>query len=110
MSSVRAGAESKIFSKLHEALQRYARKNNGQLPTDLSQLTAYLDSPIQDDILQRYEILPATNLVKELRGYGDWVITQKAPVNEKLDLRRASGLTRGGLAGSSVTNRWVLIR
>ena len=39
--------------------------------------------------------LPATNLIKGLQGYGDWVITQKVPVNKELDVRFASGLTRG---------------
>jgi hypothetical protein len=59
--------------------------------------------------MQRYEILPATNLIKELQGYGDWVITQKVPVNKELDVRFASGLTRGGMADCRVTNRWILV-
>jgi RNA polymerase sigma factor (sigma-70 family) len=107
MSTVRANAESRFMNKLHAAFRQYARSNNGQLPTDLSQLKTYLDSPIDDAILQRYEIAAATNLVRELQAHGDWVITQKAPVNEALDMRQALGLDTGGKADSRVTNRWM---
>jgi len=109
MSNVRANAELKILDRLSGALRRYARNNNGQLPTDLSQLSSYLDSPIDDSILQRYEIVPATDLVTNLRGDGDWVITQKAPVNEEWDTRFAQGLNGGRMADSRVTNRWILV-
>ena len=107
MSTVRAIAESRIMNKLHAAFQQYARASNGQLPTDLSQLKSYLDSPIADAILQRYEIVAATNLVRELQTHGDWVITQKAPVNEALDVRQALGLDTGAMADCRVTNRWT---
>jgi hypothetical protein len=109
MSSLRANAETRIMDRLMAAFLRFSQSHNGQLPTDLAQLTSYLDSPLADAILQRYEILPATNLVSELQGFGDWVITQKAPVNEKLDVRFANGLTGGTMADSRVTNRWVLV-
>ena len=109
MSTVRANAESRILNKLHAAFRQYARDNNGQHATDLSQLESYLDSPIDDAILQRYEIVAATNLVRELQTYGDWVITQKAPVNEALDGRQAFGLNKGGMADSRVTNRWMSV-
>ncbi len=109
MSTVRANAESLILGRLSRALRTYARNNNGQLPTDLSQLSSYLDSPIDDTILQRYELLPATDLVTNLQGDGDWVITQKAPVNADLDVRIASGLNSGRMADSRVTNRWILV-
>jgi RNA polymerase sigma factor (sigma-70 family) len=107
MSMVRANAQGRIMQKLQAAFRQYARSNNGQRPTDLSQLNSYLDSPIGDAILQRYEIVAATNLVRELQRFGDWVITQKAPVNEELDVRFAFGLDTGDQADSRVTNRWI---
>ena len=107
MSTVRANAEGRVMKKLHAAFRQYARDNNGQLATDLSQLKPYLDSPIDDAILQRYEIVAATNLVSELQTHGDWVITQKAPVNEALDVRQALGLDTGGKADCRITNRWI---
>ena len=107
---LRANAENQVFDTLWPALRKYAQDNNGQFPTDLSQLKPYFKSPIDDAILQRYAILPASNLVSELRPGGDWVITQKAPVNPALDLRDAYGLTESRMADERVTNRWTLIR
>ena len=108
--TLRANAEMRVFGTLSSALRKYAQENNGQFPTDLSQLKPYFKSPIDDAILQRYEILPASNLVSELQPGGDWVITQKAPVNAALDLRSAIGLTGSRMADETVTNRWTLIR
>jgi len=110
MSDVRSVAEH-IFAdfKLHPALQQYAKDNNGQFPTDPSQLRPYFDSPIYDIILERYTILPASSLVSELRPGGDWVFTQKAPVNEAHDWRTATSLTGTKQATPYATNRWVLI-
>jgi len=108
--TLRANAELRVFDRFSFALRKYAQDNNGQFPTDLSQLKPYFKSPIDDAILQRYEILPASNLVSELQPGGDWVITQKAPVNAALDLRSAIGLTASRMADETVTNRWTLIR
>ena len=94
---------------LRSALQQYAKDNSGQFPTDLSQLKPYFDSPIYDGILERYTILSASSLVSELRPGGDWVITQKAPVNEEQDWRTATSLTGTKQATTRDTNRWVLL-
>lgn len=107
---LRANAEHQVLATLGLALRKYARDNNGQFPTDLSELKPYFKSPIDDAVLQRYEILPASSLVSELQPGGDWVITQKAPVNPALDLREAMDLTGGRMADERVTNRWTLVR
>ncbi|MGA3145664.1 MAG: sigma-70 family RNA polymerase sigma factor [Verrucomicrobiota bacterium] len=106
---LRANAEDRVFEMLGVALRKYARDNNGQFPNDLSELKPYFESPIDDVILQRYEILPASSLVSELQPGGDWVITQKAPVNPALDLREAMDLNGGRNADERVTNRWTLV-
>ena len=106
---LRANAEHRVFEMLGVALRKYARDNNGQFPNDLSELKPYFESPIDDVILQRYEILPASSLVSELQPGGDWVITQKAPVNPALDLREAMDLNGGRNADERVTNRWTLV-
>jgi RNA polymerase sigma factor (sigma-70 family) len=108
LSNVRANAEARAMDRIVAALRRYMTDNGGQITTDLSQLTPYLDPVIDPSILQRYEMAPSTQLVSELQGYGDWVITQKAPVNEALDARFASGLKAGGMADSRDTNRWIV--
>jgi RNA polymerase sigma factor (sigma-70 family) len=104
---LRANAEALFQQVLFRALRQYGRDNNGQFPTDLSQLKAWLKSPIDDTILQRYEIVPASSLVSELQPGGDWVITQKAPVDPEYDVRTAIGLTDMRHANGDVANRWV---
>ncbi len=109
MSILRANAELRVIDRFVGALRRYKKDNNGQFPTEVAQLKPYLDPPVDDAILDRYVILPATNLVPELRCDGDWVITERAPVNEALDHRSAFGLSTGRGAGPEVTNRWELL-
>jgi type II secretory pathway pseudopilin PulG len=109
MRIVRINAEQPFRSMLERALRQYAKENAGQFPTDLSQLKPYFKSPIDDAILQRYEIVSTSRLVSELQPGGDWAITQKAPVNQELDIRVAIGLTNSLRADERVTNRWVLV-
>jgi RNA polymerase sigma factor (sigma-70 family) len=109
MSVVRANAQGSTLSSLDKALQRYGKSNDGQFPQDLSQLKPYFDPPINDEVLGRYTILPASNLVSEMRPGGDWVITEKAPINEVLDMRNAIGLKNWKMANQRVPNRWVLV-
>ena len=107
---LRNDAEQHVLSQLDSALRKFAQDNNGRFPTDLSQLTPYLKTPIDDATLQRYEIVPASSLIPELQPGGDWAITQKAPVDPALDMREAVGLTgEMGMADERVTNRWTLI-
>jgi hypothetical protein len=110
MSNVRANAEIHVLDILGGALRQYAQANNGQFPRELSQLSPYFSSPIDTAILNRYEIVRADSLVNDLRVGEDWVITQKAPVDEAWDARQTIGMTNGGMADSTVTNRWVRTR
>ena len=92
MSRLRFDGDREFARRAFPALQQYAQVNNGQFPTDLSQLKPYFESPIDDAILQRYEIVPTKSLVSSLAQLGgDWLITEKAPVNKRLDLRTAIG-------------------
>jgi hypothetical protein len=75
---------------LQKALNGYMRSNSGQMPTDLAQLQSYFDSPVDDAILQRWEIVPAAT-VKSLGMGGDVIITQKAPVDDVFDTRYGIG-------------------
>jgi RNA polymerase sigma factor (sigma-70 family) len=107
MSTVRANAELRVLDIMHGALRQYSQANNGQFPHELSQLSPYFRSPVDDAILDRYEIVRADSLVSELQRGEDWVITQKAPVDEVWDKRLTIGMTNGGMADCRVTNRWV---
>lgn len=108
MSVVRANAEGPTQHNLAAALRQFANANGGQFPTELSQLTPYLNPLLDDQILGRYTILPASSLVSELALDGEkWVITEQAPVNAADDIRNAFGLTGVKSANQSVPNRWV---
>ena len=62
------------------ALEKYMQANNGQFPTELSQLQPYYKSPMDEEILRRYEIVPSKTL-PDSHMDDDWVITTKAPVD-----------------------------
>jgi RNA polymerase sigma factor (sigma-70 family) len=90
LSTLRSAGENKVGSMLQKALTGYMRGNSGQMPTDLGQLQPYFDSPVEDAILQRWEIAPAAT-VKSLGLGGDVIITQKAPVDDVFDTRYGIG-------------------
>src|SRR5204863_2231902 len=97
--------EQKFVPMAFKALKQYAQANNGQFPTEISALEPYFAAPIDDAILQRWEIVPAKSLVQFLaEAGGDWVITQKAPVNKQFDTREAIGLT--SFRGTAAEGRW----
>jgi RNA polymerase sigma factor (sigma-70 family) len=108
-SNARGGADGEVFDKLFGALRKYGAANGGQFPTDLSQLAPYLASPIDPAILQRFEIVPTSSLIPELRPAGEWAITQVAAPDPVLDSRDAYGLTDGGHADERISNRWTYV-
>ncbi len=104
MTRLRDSADAEFAPRAFAALQQYARVNNGQFPTDLAQLNPYFESSIDNAILQRFEIVPTKSLVSSLAELGgDWLITQKAPVNTE-DARLAISLTGFRLLQQS--GRW----
>jgi RNA polymerase sigma factor (sigma-70 family) len=112
IAHVRAAVElTKITPALYSALKEYVKVNNGQFPTGLSQMKLYFDSPIDDAILQRWEIIPVTSvsplIVKSgVDMGGAWVITQKGPVNAEWDARVLIGTTN--YLASLEPNRWSI--
>jgi hypothetical protein len=110
LANLRSTGEFKcITSMLNPALTQYAQANNGQFPTDIAQLKPYFPSPVEDAILERWEIAP-TNTVKT-GDFGDPIITQKKAVDEDFDLRYAVGL-KGFASGGVDTaghNAWGVV-
>ncbi|MDB6108522.1 MAG: hypothetical protein JWR69_272 [Pedosphaera sp.] len=105
MSNLRDYGETEFASMALKALKQYAKANHGQFPTEVSQLQTYFESAIDAAILQRYEVVPAKSLAESLADTGgDWLITQKAPVNKVWDLRVAIGLTHW--KGTLGAGRW----
>jgi RNA polymerase sigma factor (sigma-70 family) len=90
LAVLRAAGESKFVSILKPALDQYLQANNKQFPTDLAQLQQYFPAPVDDAIIQEWEIAPALT-VKSLGMGGDVIITQKAPVDDVFDTRFGIG-------------------
>ena len=98
MSSARGSAQNQFaMGLLYPALREFSKNNNGQFPTDLSQLAPYFKSPVDNSVLQDWTILPGSSLPSALRSDEAWVITQKAPVNPQWDQRMVIGLKSGHL-------------
>jgi len=105
MVANRANAEQKFGQMAFKALKEYASANNNQFPTDLEELGPYLKPPADPVWFDRYQIVPASSLPKSLRENGEeWMISQKAPVNERYDARVAIGLA--GQRGTFEEGRW----
>ena len=93
-SRVRARLDLQFAGTLFNALKQFGQANNGQFPTDLSQLQPYFTAPVDPAMLARFEIVPANSLCAYLAELGgNSLITEKAPINEKLDPRCAIGMT-----------------
>lgn len=91
MSRLRNAAEGKVSKLLQTALNQYLRANHSQLPTNLAQLRPHFELPVDDAILQRWEIAPAER-VPNVRLGGDWIVTQKGPpADEEYDQRLVFG-------------------
>jgi len=59
LSLLRTLAKSKAAPSLSEALQGYLSANNGDVPTSIAQLKPFAPAPLDDAILDRYELVLA---------------------------------------------------
>lgn len=98
LASLRSIAESKFAEMFQQASRKYSTANNGQEFTDLAQLQPYFDSPVDDAILQRWQLEPA-KAETAFQVQGDWLITQKAPVDDVFDSRYVIGQQSTGVDG-----------
>lgn len=90
LASLRGIAESTFAGMLHTALGKYMQANNQQFPTDLSQLQPFFTSPVDPDILDRWEITsPST--VPNVGVGSQGIITEKAAVDDIFDGRNVVG-------------------
>lgn len=90
LANLRRTAENDFALILKDGLSKYMKDSNGQFPTDLSQLQSYFTTHVDGAMLSRWEIVPQSALPNNQMG-GDWVITEKAPVDPDLDNRWAIG-------------------
>ena len=105
LSEVRSIAKNNV--PMGRSLYAFIQANNGQLPTDMSQLKPYIVRPVTDSsfyqwrgaqspeddalvdsILARYELLHSGNVSDYPPG--TWFIAEKAPVDKEYDTRMKS--------------------
>ena len=89
LSTLRNAGENKFASLAQPVLRKFLEANGQKFPSDLTQLREFFDPPVDDAILQRWQIVPAKN-VPNLR-VGDWIITEKTVVDDVLDGRIVIG-------------------
>ncbi|MGA9780256.1 MAG: sigma-70 family RNA polymerase sigma factor [Limisphaerales bacterium] len=94
LASLRSAGEYKFATMLQTALGQYMQANNGQFPTDLSQLQQYFAVPVDNAVLQRWEITPASTVPNV--GVGDTIITETTPVDDVFDSRTVVGPSGSG--------------
>ncbi|HKW31070.1 MAG TPA: sigma-70 family RNA polymerase sigma factor [Verrucomicrobiae bacterium] len=104
-SQLDADAEGNFLRIVETGLRKYLDANNGRFPADLPQLKSYFTNAPADELLQRYQIVPADSVPQaNLAGdVGNYVITPKYPVNHALWV-----LSSNGLAGTSDSNSAIM--
>jgi hypothetical protein len=93
LEALRNAAKEKVSAMMFEAVKKFAKANAGAFPADVTQLKPYFETSIDDSILARYEVLPAsnvTNLGLARRG-AESLIAEKAPVDIDYDARFVIG-------------------
>jgi hypothetical protein len=87
-------AEYRFSAHLKAALRKCLEAYNSQAPTDLAQVRPYFEPPMDNAVLQRWKIAPASEVPNIRIGASDWIVTQKAlPIDEEYDLRMVIRLT-----------------
>jgi RNA polymerase sigma factor (sigma-70 family) len=96
LHELRNTAKHKFATFALKAVDNFIAANNGQMPTDVSQLKPYFEVPVDDAMLQRYQVLPPG----EGRGLQDnWVMSEKVRVDPDYDVhlyKRKYGRSPGG--------------
>jgi hypothetical protein len=114
MSDLRSAAKQHFLSAMRDAIRKYAvaanggpmpgdpaqfaqvvNANSGLLPSNLAGLKPYFDVPVDDAILQRYQLLRPVRLHDNL---SDILVKEIAsPVDAEYDTRHTMGLYSGGV-------------
>jgi RNA polymerase sigma factor (sigma-70 family) len=94
LSKLRNVAKAKFGTYATRALDKFIAANNGQLPANLSQLKPYFDVPVEDAILQRYQVLQTSDARSPREN---WVMRETAPADRDYELPlHVKGWSAGG--------------
>ncbi|HEY0966538.1 MAG TPA: hypothetical protein VGD88_04035 [Opitutaceae bacterium] len=90
LGRMRSLAEARFAKLVQPALRDFIRANNGEFPRDMMQLRELVGAEIDDEMLQRYRVVPAKTPeeVKAEGGAsmgGKWQITQVSLVDSEYD-------------------------
>lgn len=77
-SAARNLAKGEFGQMLQKALRGYTDANNGQLPQDLAQLKPFFDKPVDDAVLQRYQLLQTGSL--NSLSHDEYLVADVAPL------------------------------
>ena len=90
MSRIRGIGEGRFGGHLSTALKHYADVHDGRFPAELRDLDEFLDGDLDRSLLDRWTILDSAEIESVKLGT-DFVITQKAPVDDVFDQRHVIG-------------------
>lgn len=90
MSRIRSIGEGRFAGLASEALRTYLKNHNDQFPSEMSELAGVFEDDVNDAVLDRWMIADS-DLVKNVRVGEDYIITQKAPVDDLFDQRHVVG-------------------
>jgi hypothetical protein len=90
---LRDTAKARVSPLICDALKQFTKANGGRFPTDVTQLKTYFDTPLDDVVLARYTVLPASEISRSDYNHPGavWLIAEKAPVDVDFDTRVVIG-------------------
>jgi RNA polymerase sigma factor (sigma-70 family) len=94
---LRTSAEFNFLNIADSSLRKYLKSHHDEVPTELSQLTPYFDTPQPDEILTRYHIVPSSTIPQAnvLGQQSGWLITLKTPDTGAIQAIGTSGFVGG---------------
>jgi RNA polymerase sigma factor (sigma-70 family) len=124
LSALRSAAKNNFLNALRDAFRKYAQAadggelptgmaqfakainaNRSLLPSDLAQLKPYFDQPVDDALLQRYQLLQPTTFHDNL---SDIIVKEiAAPVDPEYDTHHEMGLQSAGAGSVNLTQDTV---
>jgi hypothetical protein len=96
LCELRNVAKHKFATYALQAVDNFIAANNGQMPTDVSQLKPYFEVPVEDEMLQRYQVLQPGD-GSSLQD--NWVLSERVRVDPDYDVHlyhRKYGRSLGG--------------
>ena len=95
-------AKDRFAPILADALRSYTNSNAGRMPDSLVQLKPYFNSPVEDSLLQRYQLMSSND--PDQPAWGGMLIKEKAIVDERQDSLYLIGTERYSVKMSLGTN------